>query len=367
MLSTTPDDLLALRRACRRVQDAFDDVRRCLRDELAGLKVRLGDAVSLHDRIEPAQSSGDDEDGDDGDDGGHAEWSRQGDELEELARTLAWIDGEVSATGASAKDLAAKVRRTAAFVEAAARALETVRGLSRGRGDAGSGNWFVRREVERARSIAPSAHKQGGIARQGDAAELSARERHGYRDLNAISAKFPCFDLHSRDGVASVKTHLGADGAGAYLRDFLEMCGVGVEAPREERALAALTAAMRSQPNDFPPGLRAADSEALARRWVRAHTRLLVPTDHVPVVQEKLAEYLTLLRDDGVLELCPDWPNVAHWPREQMVWWVQSRVRSVGRTTDELRVVVDAGADVHRAMAEILGPPKEAPSEAPDG
>lgn len=160
------------------------------------------------------------------------------------------------------------------------------------------------------------------------------------RKLSMRGNNYPTYDVSSRREVASVKTHWSSEGElqdaalAAYRSDFSHMQGWG----RSEDALehdARNIIAARDSGVPVPEDLTLA-SESEAARYLRDHSVLRIPDDHVQEVQTSLAADARALPSNYFLS---DHPSDADITR------ITERVRGIGVTSDDLREITERRRD----------------------
>lgn len=160
------------------------------------------------------------------------------------------------------------------------------------------------------------------------------------RKLSMKGNNYPTYDVSSHREVASVKTHWSGEGElkdtalGAYRSDFSHMQGWG----RSEDALehdARNIIAVRDSGVPVPEDLTRA-SEGEAARYLRDHSVLRIPDDHVQEVQTRLAADARSLPNNYFLSDHPSDTDIAR---------VTDRVRGIGVTSDELREITERRRD----------------------
>jgi hypothetical protein len=146
---------------------------------------------------------------------------------------------------------------------------------------------------------------------------------------------FPTYDIASRYHVASVKTHWADDGTlndaarQAYQRDFDHMLGWGREVNALEQDGQNIVKA-REAGVPMPDALRTATPEQAAE-YLRNHSVLLVPDDHVETVRADLKA--------RALEL-PENYFLPSNPTEAQIEGLLQRVQGLGLSSGELRDVI---------------------------
>lgn len=146
---------------------------------------------------------------------------------------------------------------------------------------------------------------------------------------------FPTYDILSSNAVASVKTHWGDDGSlneaarQAYRRDFEHLFGWGREAEASKQDAQNIIKA-REAGAPVPPALRTASSEEVAQ-YLRDHSVLLVPDDHVETIRADLRT--------RALEF-PENYYLSSPPSEVEIDRLLKRVRGLGLSSGEIRAII---------------------------